>query len=57
MVNAFDVDDQRRGLTTSARVVVTENFDEATVAANALFGDHEAVGGLVFSAEALEADA
>ena len=57
MVNAFDVDDERDGLTAGARVIVAEDFDEATVTADALFGNDEAIGRLVFGTEALEADA
>lgn len=47
----------RVGLAAGGGVVVAEDFDEATVAADALFGDDEAVGRLVLGAEALEADA
>ncbi len=57
MVNAFDVDDERDGLTAGARVIVAEDFDEATVTADALFGNDEAIGRLVFGTETLEADA
>jgi hypothetical protein len=57
MVDAFDVDHERDGLTAGARVIVAEDFDEATVTADALFGNDEAIGRLVFGTEALEADA
>ena len=57
MVNALDVDDERDGLTAGARVIVAEDFDEATVTADALFGNDEAIGRLVFGTETLEADA
>ncbi len=57
MVNTLDVDDERDGLTAGARVIVAEDFDEATVTADALFGNDEAIGRLVLGTETLEADA
>ncbi len=57
VVNSFNIDNKGSGLTTSAWVVVAEYFDEATVATDALFSDNQAIGWLVFSTEALEADA
>ena len=57
MVDAFDVDHEARGLAAGARILVAEDFDETTVAADALLGDDEAIGRLVFRTEALEADA
>ena len=57
MIDALDIDAEGDVLAAGGGVVVAEDLDEATVAADALFGDDEAVGRLVLGAEALEADA
>jgi hypothetical protein len=57
VVNSFNIDNKRSGLTTSAWIVVTKYFNEATVATDALFSDNQSIGWLVFGTEALEADA
>jgi hypothetical protein len=57
MVNAFDVDHERGSFTASAWVVMTKNFNEATVATDVLFGHDETIGRLVLGSETLEANA
>jgi hypothetical protein len=57
MINAFDVDDKRSSFAAGAWVVMTKNFNEATVATDVLFGHNETIGRLVLGSETLEANA
>jgi hypothetical protein len=57
MINAFDVDDERSSFAAGAWVVMTKNFNEATVATDVLFGHNETIGRLVLGSETLEANA